>query len=195
VIVTLSGVSASGKTTIEKGLRLHFNNLKPVISYTTRPPSKSDLSGNYVHLSREEFKRMKDVGEFIWDVYIFGNQYGTTHKSLRDTLAEPDSIFFMVIEPESVRKLRLFARESGIKVVSFYILSPAPEVLRKRLSDRGREDAKQIENRIIEAVQWDKKALCSDIPFLFVGNSQHDPEARAAVSEVSAGIVRHMAAQ
>jgi guanylate kinase len=181
MIVTLTGVSATGKTTIEKNLRARFDNLKPVISHTTRPPGEGDLLGNYAHLSEEEFKRMEDAGEFIWAVYIFGNHYGTAFKSLEDTIPEPDTIFLMVLEPDSIKKLRNFSEKINIKVVSFYILSPPPEVLRERLWNRGRETAGLIERRIIEAALWDERAKNSGIPYIFVRN---DGEVHEAVDEV-----------
>lgn len=181
MIVTLTGVSASGKTTIEKGLRTCLDNLKPVVSHTTRPPGEGDLPGNYAHLSEQEFKKMEDAGEFIWSVYVFKNHYGTAFKSLQDTVSELDTVFLMVIEPDSVKKLRAFAEKMNIKVVSFYVFSPPPEVLKERLRKRGRETAEQIEIRIVEAAEWDEKALNSGIPYIFIRN---DGEVWETVDEV-----------
>ena len=168
MIVTLTGASAAGKTTIENGLRKRLD-IRPVVSHTTRPPRESDLSGNYAHVSEAEFKRMKEAGEFIWSVFLFGNYYGTAMKSLEETALEPDTIFLMLLEPDSVRTLRLFSDRMNIKTASFYIISPLPDVLRDRLQKRG-DKPEQIEKRITESAKWDENALKSNIPYIFVKN-------------------------
>lgn len=201
MIVVLAGASGAGKSTIGEWLRKSFGvNLKPVVSYTTRERKDSDPPGEYAYVSREEFKKMKQAGKFMWDVCPHGTDYyGTMFESLEETNREPDSIFLMVLEPDSVGTLHIHAKRMDLKVVPFYIVSPSVEELRWRLQHRARQerekkmakmradgvtepkiwvwlkdealkDRRVIEGRIRDCLKWDERALESKIPYVFVRN-------------------------
>lgn len=155
MILTLTGASAAGKTTIANQLLSNFKNTKMVVSITTREPRDSDLPGEYQYVDQKEFDGLKE--RFIWWVSKFGNGYGTKKESIELVKVDPDTIFIMLLVPETVEMLKAEAKRLGIKVVSLYILSPNEEVLRERLKRRGDSDD-QIEKRIYDCREWDSRA-------------------------------------
>ena len=64
-LLILVGCSASGKDTVMNRLVKEFD-VKPVISYTTRPIRDCEQEGREYHfITEKEFERMKDNDEFI----------------------------------------------------------------------------------------------------------------------------------
>ena len=224
MIVTLSGASGAGKSTIGEWLRKRFGvNLKPIVSYTTREPREADPPGEYAYVSVEEFERMKQAGKFIWFVFVSGNWYGTTFSSLEETKLEPNTIFLMILEPDSVGTLHIHTKKMGLKIIPFYIISPSVEELRWRLQNRARQerdkkiskmrsqgraemdvwewlkqqrlkDQAALERRLLDCLNWDERALESKIPYVFIRNDMADLGQQAAAT-VATEIVQRMAAQ
>lgn len=223
MIVVLAGASGAGKSTIGEWLRKRFGvNLKPVVSYTTREPRDGDPPGEYAYVSVEEFKRMRQAGKFIWSVFISGNWYGTMFESLEETNREPDAIFLMVLEPDSVGTLHINAKRMGLKIVPFYIISPSVEELRWRLQNRARQEREKkmakmradgvpeseiwawlkdkavkdqdaLDGRMRDCLKWDDRALESKIPYVFVRNDMADLGQKAAAT-VATEIVERISA-
>ena len=194
MIVTLTGASAAGKSTVGKWLRKRFGDiLKPVVSITTREPRESDPPGEYKYISVEEFQKMKHAGKFIWDVCPYGtDRYGTLFQSLQETEREPDSVFLMVLELDSVGTLHLHAKKMGLNVHSFYVVSPPEKELRRRLTERG-DKPEDIERRIKESAKWDDRALRSGIPYVFIRNDL-DNTGEIAAATIATEIVHRMSA-
>jgi len=74
-IVTISGGSATGKTTLSKRIidKYKFSLYKPK---TTREIRPNEFYSDYDHITKVEFiKEIENNGFIFWD-YIFGNYYG-----------------------------------------------------------------------------------------------------------------------
>ena len=77
-IIVLSGPSGVGKSTIIKKVREKMPELSFSVSCTTRPMRAGETPDvDYHFLSREEFLRRKEAGEFIESAEVFENFYGT----------------------------------------------------------------------------------------------------------------------
>ena len=171
MIITISGASGAGKTTIEKSLLNKLNNAEVVVSITTRDRRENDNPNEYKYISKLWFRLLDKLGSFLWTVNIHGNWYGTLKSSVKKALKQYDKISLMILVPDRVKNLLDYARERGSEefVLSFYILSPSSEILKKRLQDRGDSEF-EIAKRIKDCEKWDAEALASDLPYIFVRN-------------------------
>lgn len=89
-IITLSGPSAVGKTTIARELLQANPEWKLLISLTTRGPRPSDIPGEYKYnVSMRRFDELEREGKFVWTVCVHGNKYGTLSKLVDDALDAP----------------------------------------------------------------------------------------------------------
>lgn len=182
MIVTISGASGAGKTTIERSLLKRLANAEVVVSVTTRDKRDNDNPGEYKYVSKWWFKLLDKLGAFLWTVNIHGNWYGTLESSVRKALKSYDDISIMILVPDRVKNFWDYAREKDLEelVISFYILSPSPEVLRKRLEARGDSEL-EITERIKDCEKWNEEALASDLLYIFIRN---DDRVENAVEDI-----------
>lgn len=172
MILTLTGASGAGKTTIAKGLLKNLPiDAQMVPSYTIRKPRNTDIPGEYKYVSKFRFWFLKTMGAFIWTVHVHGNDYGTTKRWVIRALRDDGMVYIMSLTPDTIKKLREFAEEKGLldQVYSFYVSSPSQEVLRERLKLRG--DGEEIEKRLTDCIKWDAEARTSGISYKFVTNN------------------------
>lgn len=148
-LVVISGPSGSGKTTIvnrlEQDPRVHV-----VITATTRPMRKGEQNGvDYWFLTREEFERRRDAGEFLeWqEVFQNGHLYGTLRSALDDGLRRRDRC--CVLEIDVFGGLTLKSQNQPGKYV--FIAPPSLAALRARISGRGTESDEAIAVRMAKA--------------------------------------------
>lgn len=83
MLVILSGVAGAGKDTVRKELMKEIKEATSIPSYTTREPRADDVPGETYHfITKEEFEKKIDEGEFYeYDVH-HNNYYGTSKKIL-----------------------------------------------------------------------------------------------------------------
>lgn len=187
IIITITGASGVGKTTIAKRFLEMMPCAKLVTSFTTRSPRPSDLPGEYEYnMPEEELKRRRD--EFLWVVSVHGNLYGTSKKSVMGALALSSAAdsWLMMLTPEVIPQLRKYI--SGLegdkrRIAPFYVLSPSDEELRKRLSARG-DDEGTVQKRINDCKKWDRDAIQSDIPYIFLTNNEPTTGVEKAIRQM-----------
>jgi len=157
-VVVLSAPSGGGKTTIANRLRSQ----RPAefdcsISATTREPRPGEREGQaYFFLSRDEFARRRDAGEFLeWAEYA-GHWYGTLRSEVerirgggRHVLLDID-----VQGARQVRQVYPFPQS-----VALFVVPPTPRVLIERLRTRRTESPAQVGARLEIAVREVQVAL------------------------------------
>lgn len=154
-MVVISGPSGSGKSTICKKLlgdpRVVFS-----VSATTRKRREGEVDGkDYVFLTREEFKRKVEHGEFIEHAEVYGNMYGTMREPMVKALAE-GKVFLLEIDVQGANQLRALG-EPGTYV---FIAPPDFEELRRRLAGRGSETPEMLERRLHKAEdEWRERVM------------------------------------
>lgn len=169
-IITISGVSCSGKTTLRDYLFLS-GNCRLVESVTARDPRDRDRNGEFLYLSREEFAQKEATREFLWVTPpVHGARYGTLKKSIDDAIAS-NKTSLMVITIGSVPDLINYVGDSA-EIIALHVLSPGTKMLRERMRKRG-ETLKNIERRISEGQDWDFQAqmLEADYPIQCISNA------------------------
>ncbi len=187
-IMTITGASGAGKTSIASELLRLKPDRKLVISLTTRDPRPSDLPGEYrCNVPIAEFE---ESTKFIWVVSAHSNRYGTLLESVNTALAE-ETLRAMILVPEAVGLLRKHTKTKREgSVLSFYLLSPPEEELRRRMKLRG-EDEATIEKRIKDCKEWDEEARRSDTPYIFVSNNV-DKEAEIGIGKTAREILMYL---
>ena len=146
-IVVISGPSGVGKTTlVQRLLQTSPVLLVKSISATTRPPRPREVEAvDYYFLTRPDFERRRDAGEFLeWaEVHRSGFLYGTLWSEV-DRAIEAGGWSLLEIDVEGMRTVR----ERYPDAVTVFISAGSIEEFERRLRDRGTEDEAVIQRRL-----------------------------------------------
>jgi guanylate kinase len=146
--VILSAPSGGGKTTIARELLRHRGDLGYSVSCTTRSPRVGEVEGrDYYFLSRAEFERRRDAGEFAECAEVHGNMYGTLRSEVQRVLGAGKHVV-MDIDVQGARQFTRVFPES----VTIFVLPPSAEVLLERLRRRQTESKEQLARRLQSAL-------------------------------------------
>ncbi|HEV8666647.1 MAG TPA: hypothetical protein VN665_02245 [Candidatus Paceibacterota bacterium] len=169
MILSLTGPSGVGKTTLMHNLLHALPNVKTLTSYTTRAPRESDEPGEYNYISQEEFDRMQAAGEFLWTAQAYVNHYGTRKADIDIALANKDTLYMPVLVLSAVKKLHEYANEVGKtgNLHSMYIHIEDEAELRSRFKERG-DKPEEAEARIQECKDWNEQAKNLGVPFIWL---------------------------
>lgn len=141
--IVVSGPSGVGKGTICNKI-IDKLGAEYSVSYTTREPRIGEIDGvNYNFISREEFLKKIDEGDFLeYNIYN-GNYYGTGKSKILDKLDKGINVI-LEIDVNGGRNVKKIYPDALL----IYIAPPSMEELKRRLIDRGTEDMNKINNRL-----------------------------------------------
>lgn len=159
VIITLTGISGVGKTTIAKLLAQQYD-FRQSISFTTRQQRDGELHGvDYMFTTKMDFLNKLSDGFFLEHVENFGNLYGTSYEHITD-LVESHGKVVMCINENGYLK----ARECwGDIVHGVYLLPPSLDELKMRVEQRKVKDERinglcaEYERILASGVVYDSK--------------------------------------
>ncbi len=136
IVFIISAPSGSGKSTLTNRLLSIVPNLKFSVSYTTRPPRGSEVSGReYVYISRGEFENMVRDDAFLEHAEVFGNCYGTARHYMQDAFAQGNDLL-LDIDVQGAAQVKAKVPDA----VSIFVLPPSREELERRLRSRSEAD-------------------------------------------------------
>ncbi len=145
IMFVLSSPSGVGKTTLAKKIEKNNSNFVISISHTTRKPRPDEINGKDYHFVNEkEFDSLTEGNHFFEYAKIFDNYYGTSKEPVLKLLSVGKDVIFDIDwqGTQQLKKIR------GLSMVTFFILPPNIEVLKKRLLNRHKEQEKLIEERM-----------------------------------------------
>ena len=149
VLFIMSGPSGTGKGTICQEL-LKTEDIYLSISSTTREIRKGEVDGvTYNYTSVEEFEKMIENSQMLEYAKYGENYYGTPRKTVEDKLNEGKNVL-LEIEAQGAMQVKKLIPDA----VLIFIIPPSMAELKKRLTDRGREDEDQIRQRL-DTAKWE----------------------------------------
>jgi len=157
VMFILSSPSGVGKTTLTKKIAEKNSNFSISISHTTRTPRPTEIDGKDYHfISKEKFNLLIKNNNFYEHAKIFNNYYGTLKEPVINMLTNKIDVLFD-IDWQGTQQLK---KIKDLKLVTFFILPPNLEVLKKRLLNRHEGQEKLIKERMKkfneEVSHWDE---------------------------------------
>ncbi len=181
--IILSSPSGGGKTTIAKALLRRRNDLGYSVSCTTRPTRTEEKEGqDYFFLSRDEFEKARERGEFAESAEVHGNLYGTLRREIDRVLASRRHVV-MDIDVQGTRQFTKAYPES----VTVFLIPPDVEIMLSRLRGRGSEDPDSLALRLKSAVE---ELRAVDLYSYLVVNHDLDEAVRAVSSIIDAESMR-----
>ncbi len=146
-LFVVSAPSGAGKTTLIHEVLARFGELSYSISHTTRPPRKGETHGkDYFFTDESEFGKLIDDGLMLEWAKVHGNFYGTSRAFVAAQLKNGKSII-LDIDVQGGRQIM----DSGLTLVSVFIMPPSIEVLEKRLTARNTDSEEVIQKRLDNA--------------------------------------------
>ena len=157
-LLVLSSPSGGGKTSIARRLLEDRDDLGYSVSATTRTMRERERDGTDYHfLTRDEFIRRRDAGEFLeWNEH-FGNLYGTLRAEVERILARGRNAV-LDIEIEGARQIR-----------ACFVVPPSASVLIDRLVGRNTDAATAVRERIARA--GDELAAVTEYDYAIVNDN------------------------
>ena len=148
-VFIISAPSGSGKSTLVARLLASDPRLRFSVSYTTRKARGNERPGeSYIYITRQEFLRRVEAGEFLEHAEVFGNFYGTNREVLEQAEAEGKDLI-LDIDVKGARQLK----ERIPEAVTIFVLPPSRDILEQRLRLRSEDSDDVIQRRLKEAAE------------------------------------------
>ena len=148
-LIILSGPSGSGKSTVvarvvaESGLPLYR-----AVTATTRPPRAGEEHGvHYYFFEPTEFEAMIGDDALLEWAQVHGEHYYGTPRSEVEPFREAGTGVILVIDVQGAAQVRTVCPNG----VSVFLRTSTPDVLERRLRERGTEDETTIQRRLATA--------------------------------------------
>ncbi len=143
-LIIISSPSGGGKGTLIKEILKIVPNIGYSVSYTTREMRVGETHGkDYFFVSRAEFEKLTEQGEFLEYARVHDNFYGTSVRQIK-TEIEAGHDIILEIDVQGAASVRQQIPEA----VSVFILPPSFEILRRRLIARATEKEPHLALRL-----------------------------------------------
>lgn len=146
-VITLTGMSASGKDAILKGV-INRSSIKPVISTTSRPIRNGETDGvEYHFVSKEQAEKMLYNHEFIEvrEYYVANGDrwlYGITKDSID---INSNDIYIVIVDYDGLKQLNKYLDRNNIEHYSYYLNVDYQDLLLRSLQREGNMCDLQVE--------------------------------------------------
>ena len=143
LLIVISGPSGVGKDTLLRGLLELDPNLRYSVSFTTRAPRPGEVDGtNYSFVSRDQFEKLIEKGEFLEHATYDGNLYGTSAARVEEARASGRDII-LKIEVQGAEQVR----EKVPDALFIFVAPPSTQELVRRQEGRNSESQEDMASR------------------------------------------------
>lgn len=147
IIFILSAPSGTGKTTLIKGLRAVYPDIRLSVSFTTRARRAGEIHGrDYYFVRSTKFAAMKAKGDFAEWATVHDFFYATPRRPLDQCVRDGQDIL-LDIDVQGARKIK----RKYPRAVSIFLLPPSWRELQRRLALRGTDRKETIRRRLVNA--------------------------------------------
>lgn len=159
ILYLILGPSGSGKGTVLSLLKQRHPEFVFPVSCTTRVKRPTEVEGEVYHfISKEEFKRRIEAGEFLeWAVVHQDNYYGTMKAPIMEALAAGKTVV-REVDVQGVRSIR--ALMPGDQCVSIFLTVPDWETLKGRILQRAVMSEEELARRhesFLKEKEWERE--------------------------------------
>lgn len=147
LLIILSGPSGVGKNCVRQEIMNTGKlDLTYSISMTTRPKREKEVEGvDYYFVSKEEFLKNVEEGNFLEWASFVGNYYGTPKDKVEKLRNEGKNVF---LEIEINGANQVMSKIHDDRVVSFFLMPPSVKQLENRIRKRQTESEEIIQERL-----------------------------------------------
>ncbi|MEM7174852.1 MAG: guanylate kinase [Chlamydiota bacterium] len=144
LLIAISAPAGTGKTTLVRKLIAELPQyVVQSISCTTRALRPGEVDGkDYFFLTKDEFARRKNNGEFIETVSVFSADYGTLSATIANQRQGGKHVICVV---DTYGALALKEKENARLI---FLLPPSLATLKERLKKRKTESKEGLEERL-----------------------------------------------
>ncbi|MBI5728742.1 MAG: hypothetical protein HY983_00655 [Candidatus Magasanikbacteria bacterium] len=145
-LIIISGPAGVGKTTVAKALLKTFP-LKTGVTYTTRKPRQfSSEDKKIYYISREEFAKRREAGEFLEWATVHGDYYGT-HRTETEAAMQAGPVIFNI----DVQGAEQLMAKYGEQCISIFLLPESHEQIVDHIKNRGEMSQGNFQARLKSA--------------------------------------------
>jgi guanylate kinase len=148
ILLIISSPSGAGKTTLTRRLLQEFSEFRFSVSHTTRRPRANEVDGQDYHFVDEKsFRTIIDENGFAEWAEVHGNLYGTSVTEIELARAADKVGVLFDVDYQGARQIK----EKFPHAIGVFILPPSMDELRRRLDDRGSDEADSRRRRFDKA--------------------------------------------
>lgn len=130
-ILTITGPSCAGKTTLLKNLIKEYPDFFAIFaSETSRTPRSSDLPGEYVYKTEKEMEVSITNGEYLQSVSFNDVLYGTRQEQLEE-LFDNGFVPIRIVEPSGVLQFSRIASYYDANLFSVYVNASDVQIMER----------------------------------------------------------------
>jgi guanylate kinase len=146
-LIIISGPAGVGKTTVAKALLKSFPILRSSVTYTTRQPRHNSTEDKKMYyVTREEFEKKREAGEFLEWAVVHGDYYGT-HKEETLSQLTGNPVIFNIDVQGAEQLMEIF----NDNCVSIFLLPESHEQMVDHIKNRGEMSEGSFQTRLKSA--------------------------------------------
>lgn len=205
MLVTLTGPSCAGKSTLEGYLKKR--GFASLVSTTTRAPRTGELNAeHYYFVGQHEFEWRVQAGRFVEHIEFNGSRYGVEAHEVNRKLAQGKPVV-IVVEPVGLLQIEQYAKKANWPLLRVFVSNPQPVIwsrfLKRTILDytsslvgSRREDillkaSARVEDMRITEQRWIEEAFAPNQERYDIVLSRFDNTNENDVVELIMNLVHH----